>query len=237
MTYIQYMRNLKGLFLKLRLDHLIPIHIFEFLALSAKLSKWVSQHSNIGFCDFYTSKFYHQKRFELYEYLIQTQHLDLAIDYFEFGVSRGVSFKWWVDRIKQEEARFYGFDTFTGLPEAWGPFKKGAMSSGNVPPQIEGSRHFFYQGLFQQTLFNFLKGYKSDKRKVVHMDADIYTATLFVLTTLSPFLNKGDIIIFDEFNVPMHEFKAFYEWSSSFYIEYEVLGSVNNFYQTAIMIK
>jgi hypothetical protein len=69
------------------------------------------------------------------------------------------------------------------------------------------------------------------------MDADIYSATLYVLTSLAPFLKKGDIIFFDEFNVPLHEFKAFSEWVSSFYINYEVLGAVNNFYQVAIKIK
>jgi O-methyltransferase len=47
---------------------------------------------------------------------------------------------------------------------------------------------------------------------------------------------KGDIIIFDEFNVPMHEFKAFAEWVSSYYIKYEVIGAVNNFYQIAVKI-
>ena len=50
-------------------------------------------------------------------------------------------------------------------------------------------------------------------------------------------LNKGDIIMFDEFNVPVDEFKAFKEWTESFYIEYEVLGEVNNYYQIAIKIK
>ena len=42
--------------------------------------------------------------------------------------------------------------------------------------------------------------------------------------------------MFDEFNVAMHEFKAFKEWSQSFYIDYKVLGQVNNYYQIAIMI-
>jgi len=69
------------------------------------------------------------------------------------------------------------------------------------------------------------------------MDADLYTSTLFVLTSLSHILEKGDILIFDEFNVPMHEFKAFSEWTASYYIKYEVIGAVNNFYQVAIRIE
>jgi hypothetical protein len=69
------------------------------------------------------------------------------------------------------------------------------------------------------------------------MDADLYSATLFVLTSITPFLRPGDIIFFDEFNVPMHEFKAFKDWSNSYYINYKVLGAINNFYQLAIMIE
>ena len=57
------------------------------------------------------------------------------------------------------------------------------------------------------------------------------------MTLITPFIKSGDIILFDEFNVPLHEFKAFTEWSNSFYINYKVLGGVNNFYQTAIMIE
>jgi O-methyltransferase len=50
------------------------------------------------------------------------------------------------------------------------------------------------------------------------MDADLYSATIFTLSQLYPFLHKGDIIMFDEFNVAMHEFKAYDEFTSNFYI-------------------
>jgi hypothetical protein len=69
------------------------------------------------------------------------------------------------------------------------------------------------------------------------MDADLYTATLYVLTLITPYLRPGDVIFFDEFNVPQHEYKAFTEWANSFYINYEVLGAVNNYYQIAVKIK
>jgi len=227
----------KSLFFRLRLDIFIPSGFLIFIGHMAKLSKWIHRNKNIEFCDFPTSKFIYTKRESLFKHIIATQQLDSAIDYLEFGVSKGSSFKWWVNYIKHPQARFYGFDTFTGLPEAWGNFKKGDFSSGNQMPEIEGQRHWFFQGLFQQTLLKFLSTYKAEKRKVIHMDADIYSATLYVLTLITPYLKSGDIIFFDEFNVPMHEFKAFTEWVSSFYIDYEVLGSVNNFYQTAIMIR
>ncbi|MEZ4850835.1 MAG: hypothetical protein R3B93_19900 [Bacteroidia bacterium] len=43
-------------------------------------------------------------------------------------------------------------------------------------------------------------------------------------------------MLFDEFNVPNHEYKAFIEWVDSFYINYEVLGQVNNYYQVAMRL-
>jgi len=229
--------KLKGFFFLLRLDLLIPSKIFSFFAHIAVLSKWISKHKKSEYCDFYTYRFNYSKRENLYEHIITSQGLDTNIDYFEFGVAKGLSFRWWINRIKNKQASFYGFDTFTGLPENWGPFRKGEMNNNNEPPKIDDSRHQFFQGLFQQTLPPFLKDYIPGNRKVIHMDADLYSATLYVLTSISPFLRPGDIIFFDEFNVPMHEFKAFKDWSSSYYINYKVLGAINNFYQLAIMIE
>lgn len=229
--------KLKGLFFVCRLDRLVPSHLLNLMAHMVELSKWISKHKKNCKNDFYTKTFNYKKRESLYEQVITDYDLDTNIDYLEFGVSKGYSFKWWINRIKNINAKFYGFDTFTGLPEPWGPFKQGDMGNGNNPPIIDDNRHVFYQGLFQQTLLPFLKNYKNNKRKVIHMDADIYSATLYVLTIMTPFLKPGDILFFDEFNVPLHEFKAFNEWSKAFYIDYEVLGGVNNFYQTVIMIQ
>ncbi len=230
--------KLKGFFFVLQLDRVVPSRLLHFAGYMSRLSKWIRKHKNIEFSDFYNSKHNYAKRYDLYEHVIKNQKFeDDTIDYLEFGVSRGVSFKWWMERIKHQDARFYGFDTFSGLPEDWGPFKKGDMDNGDTPPEIDDKRHTFYQGLFQQTLVPFLAQYKTNNRKVIHMDADIYSATLYVLTLITPYLNPGDIIFFDEFNVPMHEFKAFSEWQKAFYVKVEVLGAVNNFYQTAMMVK
>lgn len=233
---IRLIGKLKGFFFLCRLHIFIPANLFLFLANISKLSRWIIKHLNIPFSDFYTYRFDYNKRYILYDYVINSQNVNRSVDYLEFGVSKGYSFKWWVEKIKDSGSRFYGFDTFSGLPEDWGPFKKGDMHNNNETPQINDSRHRFYKGLFQQTLPQFLKEYDLVNRKIIHMDADLYSSTLYVLTQITPFLCKGDIIFFDEFNVPMHEFKAFSEWAEAFYINYEVLGSVNNFYQVAIMI-
>jgi len=239
MKPIRLRGKLKGIFFRMRLDVLFGpfANLLVFMGYITKLSKWIQKNKNLEFSDYYSWEFNYSRRLELFRYVIDKEGLDSNIDYLEFGVSKGNSFRWWAQNIKNQDARFYGFDTFTGLPEDWGPFKKGDMSNDNAPPVMDDKRCTFYQGLFQQTLPDFLRHHDLKRRTVIHMDADIYTATLFVLTSIHPYLKKGDILLFDEFNVPMHEFKAFYEWVNSFYVKYEVLGSVNNFYQVAIKIK
>lgn len=227
--------KLKGWFFALRLHIFVPSKIYIFLGHLAQLSRFVHKHKKIAFTDFYTSKFVYKKREDLFRHVIETEQIS-DVNYLEFGVSRGLSFKWWSEELKDPNARFIGFDTFTGLPEDWGPFKAGDMSNGNEPPEMDDDRCTFHQGLFQQTLVPFLANFQNDKKKIIHMDADLYSATLYVLTLMTPYLKPGDIIFFDEFNVPMHEYKAFTEWANSFYIKYEVVGSVNNFYHTAVKI-
>ncbi len=234
---IKRIRKLKYYFFKFGIHRIVPGKILIFLGHLSSLSKWISNTKDLKFSDFPSKNFDYNKRYDLYQFILDNVISNNEIDYLEFGVSKGHSFKWWVKNNKHKNSRFYGFDTFSGLPEDWGPFKKGDMSNENEPPKINDSRCKFYQGIFQKTLYEFLKSYKSDKRKVVHLDADLYSSTLFVLTTFSPYFNKGDIILFDEFNVPLHEYKALKEWSESFYVNYSVLGEVNNFYQVAIKLK
>ena len=228
--------KLKGYFFVSGLHRLMPSGVLAFASNMGALSKWIGANKNISFSDYYTNKFEYARRYSLYLHLIDTEKLNCSVDYIEFGVAKGDSIKWWAGNITNPGARFYGFDTFTGLPEDWGSFKKGDMANNNEPPDLKDERCRFFQGLFQQTLPGFIKEYSSANRRVIHMDADLYSSTLYALTSISQILKKGDIIIFDEFNVPMHEFKAFTEWVNSYYIKYEVLGAVNNFYQVAVKI-
>jgi len=234
---INRIRKAKYFLFKNRIHRLLPSSKLNFIGHLSGLSKWISTHSDLKYSTFPVKKFDYSQRINLYQFIVDNEIAEEEIDYLEFGVSKGESFKWWVDNHKNKNSSFFGFDTFMGLPEDWGPFKKGAMSNGNKPPEIEGSRHKFFQGIFQETLYTFLDTYEVKKRKVIHLDADLYSATLFVLTTLSPYLRKGDILLFDEFNVPLHEYKAFTEWADSFYINYSVIGEVNNYFQVAIEIE
>ena len=102
---------------------------------------------------------------------------------------------------------------------------------------VTDPRANFYKGLFQDTLIPFLEKYDNKRRKLIHMDADIFSATLFSLSQLYKYLKDGDIIMFDEFAVPTHEFKAFKIFTESFYVSYDVIGAANNYLFLAVRIK
>jgi O-methyltransferase len=202
------------------------------------LSKWRKQHPVNGYNDFYQQNWDYNRRYDLYESVRKQEGLsDVPFDYFEFGVASGVSFKWWMARNTLPQSRFYGFDTFEGLPEKWGPFAKGAMAHTLQSLEISDPRASFYKGLFQQTLIPFLEQYQSTNKKVIHIDSDLFSAAIFSLTQLYRFLRPGDIILFDEFAVPQHEFLAFKIFTESFYIDYEVIGAANNYLFLAVKIK
>lgn len=210
---------------------------FLFLANLFNLTRWISrQQKSNSFNDFFNPKRDHANRYKLFDHIVIKEALAQdAIDYLEFGVSKGNSFRWWSSANKHPDSRFYGFDTFEGLPEDWGTYNKGDMSAGM--PVMEDTRCTFLKGLFQDTLFEFIRTHPlHERRKIIHLDADLFSSTLFVLTTLAKDLRKGDILLFDEFNVPNHEWMAYDIFVKSFYIKTELLGAVNNYYQVAFKI-
>jgi O-methyltransferase len=173
----------------------------------------------------------------LYESVIQNESLDLKrILYLEFGVYRGASLKWWLTRVSNAEARFVGFDTFTGLPEHWRATEPvGAFNANGNLPDIADSRCSFEVGLFQETLGRFIKRSDLSGQVVVNLDADMYTSTLFVLTSLAPHLKSGDLIFFDEFSCPLDEYRAFEDYVRAFRVSYKVIGAVRGY--TRICVK
>lgn len=232
-------RWVKRSFFVLQLHRVFGVvaYLFQWTAAITRLSRWIHAHRDLAFNDFPTT-FDYQKRYTLYQFLLTHEALaEQPMLYAEFGVAAGQSFKWWAAQLRHPDSRFHGFDTFTGLPEAWGPFKKGAMSNGNAPPEMDDTRVQFHQGLFQQTLPSFLDQLAQSKyRKIIHLDADLYSATLYVLTALHPYLRSGDLILFDEFNVPTHEFGAYEDYIRSYYASLTPIAAVNNYYQVAFRV-
>lgn len=179
-----------------------------------------------------------RNRSELYQNLLK-QVGDEPISYLEFGVWEGKSFREWVSGNKHPQSRFTGFDTFTGLPEDWMPeFPAGAFSTAGAVPRLDDPRAEFVPGLFQDTLYEFLdKHPPANSRIVLHLDADLYSSTLFVLATMDRFLRPGTILIFDEFNSLNHEYQAWYDYRRSFGHQWKGLGQVgDDALQAAIMM-
>ena len=208
----------------------------------ARLAEWTHKHRDVPFnADQDEPDFRYAKRERLYQYALDAEQLDEPIDYLEFGVAGGQSFAWWLSHNTDSASRFVGFDTFTGLPEDFGPIKAGAFSTEGQVPEVNDARARFIAGFFQDTLGPFLaeselEARAAGRRLVVHLDADLYSSTLFVLTRLAPVLRAGDVLLFDEFGVPMHEFKAFTEFVHAYGVRYAVLGQANDFLQLALKL-
>jgi O-methyltransferase len=196
----------------------------------ADFSRWIKSHP----CP---SQF--PDRYAVYDHVLRTEAVDGPIDYLEFGVREGLSLRWWVEHLVAPEARFFGFDCFEGLPEAWGIAPAGSFSTGGQPPKIDDPRVNFVVGYFQDTLGDFLRAYSPAKRRIINMDADLYSSTLFVLTTLAPFLKSGDVLIFDELGSILrahHEFRAFRDFCSAFRVSAIPVGADEALHTIAVKI-
>jgi len=237
-TKLFFIRKIKALFLKMNL-HVLFLPFWGLLinlAYLSKLSKWRKELPKLPFDDFYNNKVNYGDRFKLHSFVFANENLNNAINYFEFGVADGNSLKWWVSNNINKDSRFFGFDTFTGLPEDFGVMKKIDYDRNGNFPTINDSRCSFIAGMFQDSMPGFFRTFDFTKRSVFHLDADLYSSTLYVLTFLAFKLKKGDILIFDEFGVPTHEFRAFNDFISSYQIKFQYLGAVNNYLQVAIKI-
>jgi O-methyltransferase len=240
LTKLDAIRKAKSLFMKWKLHGLVkPLSPALSNAVQmGNLSQWRLEHPVKGHNDFYQETWDYNRRYELYHAIARQEMVDkLPIDYFEFGVAGGYSFRWWTKMNQAPQSRFFGFDTFEGLPEKWGAFEKGSMAYTMESLQINDPRARFYKGLFQETLVPFLDSYDNANLKLIHIDSDLFSSALVVLTQLYRFLRPGDILLFDEFAVPQHEFLAFKLFTESFYIDYEVIGAANNYLFVAIKIK
>jgi hypothetical protein len=179
----------------------------------------------------------HDRRW-LYENVIASQNLNSTpIDFWEFGVFKGESLFWWLDHLSNPNSRFVGFDTFTGLPERWRATEpKGAFNVYGRIPETSDTRCSFQAGLFQDTLLPFISRHDFSRRLVIHLDADLFSSTLYVLTSLAPHFKPGDILFFDNFICSLDEFRAFEDWVNSFRVNYLVLGEVDEYIRVCVRI-
>lgn len=168
---------------------------------------------------------------------------DSPIDFFEFGVYEGANLELWTDLNTHPDSRFYGFDTFTGLPEEWVGFsssrKEGAFSTEGDVPAINDSRVSLFKGLFQETLPEFLEDYHSgNSQLVIYSDSDLYSSTLYTLAKMDPYISEGTVIFLDDFSSVTNEFRALMDYQDAFMRDYSFLASCGPYFDSvALQIK
>ena len=164
-------------------------------------------------------------RVQLYDAVAATLG-DVPLQYLEFGVFRGRSIAEITKRFRHPEARFFGFDSFEGLPEAWGHAAPKTFTTGGAIPAAADPRVSFVKGWFQNTLPDFLAAASLDRDHpvLVHYDADLYTSTLFILTTLWHYIPEYHFI-FDEFF--SEEIMALHDFVRAYPIELTFLHQIS----------
>jgi len=135
----------------------------------------------------------------------------------QFGVSNGESALW----MEGGAEELYLFDSFQGLPEDWSSkFPKGHFAT--TVPKFSSSKVKVVEGWFEDTVLD----YALHRFGLVHMDADLYSSTKFVLETINVF--KGQVFVFDEMFGTQecldNEWRAFQEWREDYDILVEFIG-------------
>jgi hypothetical protein len=167
-----------------------------------------------------------QNREQLFD-LVGRQISDREVLYLEFGVWRGDVTRYWSKLLRNPGSRLHGFDTFEGLPEAWADiYPRGFFSTGGQLPQIDDPRVQFFKGRFEDTLPH----YKCPPHEtlVMIMDADLYSATAFVLNTLTGAIVPGTYIYFDEFMNRFDEMRAFNELLETTGWKFSLVGATRS---------
>jgi predicted O-methyltransferase YrrM len=134
--------------------------------------------------------------------------------------------------------KVFGFDSFEGLPEAWGHrVAKGHFAVRELPRVRDNVT--LIKGWFSESLPGFLKEH-SGTIGFLHIDCDLYSSTKTVFDLLEPRLAAGTVIAFDEyFNYPEWEegeFKAFSEFISRTGLSFEFIGYHCKGEQVAVVV-
>ena len=197
---------------------------------NAQMWREIENHRRLGAREFAT-------REQMYAFL----NPQVPISYLEFGVWRGDSMRAWTRLNCNLESRFYGFDSFEGLPEEWqlsfgGELKASQFDVDGKFPDFADNRVQFFKGWFQRTLGSFLAGAELLHPIVVHNDSDLHYSNHYVLSCLDRILRPGDMVIFDEYGSPMNEFLAWEEYKRAFMREARCLSMSAHSMQAAFVL-
>lgn len=200
---------------------------------------FVKKHNKTGqINDYYNKSAKYENRYQLHNSILKDLK-NKSILYYEFGVAGGDMIRYWSTQNQSKDSRFVGFDSFEGLPESWENKAEKHFNQGGKFPDIKDSRVSFVKGWFQDSVYEKLSQSEFNKQCVFHLDADLFSSTLYVLFQLHPKLKSGDILIFDEFSSHEHEYKALeiFKKCCNNKWKFEFIGAVNNYRQVAFILK
>ena len=144
------------------------------------------------------------------------------VTYLEFGVASGWSMNLMSSKLSSPQTRLVGFDSFEGLPEDWvtSDGRAGSFDMGGRIPPIDDGRVTFVKGWFQNTVGEFLENLRltPGEKTLIHFDADLYSATLFLLSAFWWKITEY-YFIFDEFH--NEELIALYDFVSAYPVDIE----------------
>ncbi len=187
----------------------------ETLVLSARFLQRINLKKNMQHSQGFSTR---KQLWKLLEKKLDGNYIAL-----EFGVASASATRFWANTgIKFK--KWFGFDTFTGLPEDWkrggvsvlnaGTFDQSSINQNGMPTVKADYEIIWIKGLIEKTLTpEFIDQYR-DNKFCIFIDVDLYEPTLHILKILSSYLKNGDLIYFDEAFDPWNEWKAIDEMSS-----------------------
>lgn len=218
--------------LALWIAKLLPLAIFKNIVGLIVLSKYMP---NIRKSQY----FRHRK--ELWSFIVKKEN-DAKILFLEFGVHTGNSIKRFATYNTHPESKFFGFDSFEGLPTRWTNFfkhyPKNHFDTGGKIPQVSDTRIQFIKGWFNSTLPIFLAEFdtKSFDKVVIHLDADLYSSTLYCLRSVSKAFPQISLV-FDE--LPGEEARALEDFLDvdGGHISFEGYSSITRNFPMQVAVK
>lgn len=142
--------------------------------------------------------------------------------YLEFGVWRGEATRYWSTALTHPKSILHGFDSFEGLPEEAGVWKRGDFDVGGAIPVIDDPRVRFFKGWFDDVLPTYQV--PPHDQLVLNLDADLYTSTILVLRRFRPWIKAGTYVYFDELHHLEHEARAFDEFMRETGLKFEAIA-------------
>jgi Macrocin-O-methyltransferase (TylF) len=159
----------------------------------------------------------------------------------EFGVSSGDSLRHLA--AQSRERKWFGFDSFKGIPEPWYWEPAGRYAVDSIPA-MPGNVSLVH-GLFSDSLPQFVERMRPELDRdgiaFLNVDCDLYSSTVDIFTHLGAWIRPGTVIHFDEYwnyiDWTNGESKAFDEFTARTGLEYKVIGYVPASVQLAVVIK